>query len=66
MAELLEKDADRDLVSEEDLRARQMGISGVPFFIIDNKYALSGAQDPAAFLAAFAKAEAESAAPSST
>ncbi|MCF8467518.1 MAG: DsbA family oxidoreductase [Sneathiella sp.] len=55
VADLLDKDADRDLVSEEDLRARQMGISGVPFFILDNKYALSGAQDPAAFLAVFDK-----------
>ncbi|MEX1034338.1 MAG: DsbA family oxidoreductase [Sneathiella sp.] len=59
VAELFEKDADRDIVSQEDMRARQMGISGVPFFILNDKYALSGAQDPSAFLAAFDKIEAE-------
>jgi predicted DsbA family dithiol-disulfide isomerase len=32
-----------------------MGVSGVPFFILNDKYAVSGAQDPAAFLAAFDK-----------
>ncbi|MZR30389.1 disulfide bond formation protein DsbA [Sneathiella sp. DP05] len=62
VAELLEKGADRELVSEEDTRARQMGVSGVPFFILNDKYAVSGAQDPAAFLAAFDKiAETEAA-----
>jgi predicted DsbA family dithiol-disulfide isomerase len=55
VADLLEKGSDIETVSQEDLKAREMGISGVPFFIIDNKYALSGAQDPAAFLAAFDK-----------
>ncbi|MBO0334899.1 DsbA family oxidoreductase [Sneathiella sp. CAU 1612] len=55
VTDLLEKGADRDLVSEEDMRARQMGVSGVPFFILNDKYAVSGAQDPAAFLAAFDK-----------
>lgn len=55
VAELLENGADRELVSQEDMRARQMGVSGVPFFILNDKYAVSGAQDPAAFLAAFDK-----------
>ncbi|MFC4270297.1 disulfide bond formation protein DsbA [Sneathiella chungangensis] len=65
VADLLAKNADSDIVSEEDMRARQMGISGVPFFILDNKYALSGAQDAAAFLAAFDKiAEEVASAPS--
>jgi predicted DsbA family dithiol-disulfide isomerase len=53
VAELLAKDADKQLVSDEDMRVRQMGISGVPFFILNDKYAISGAQDPDAFLAAF-------------
>ena len=30
--------------------ARRLGIGGVPCFIIDGKYALSGAQEPEAFL----------------
>ncbi len=35
--------------------AQGMGISGVPFFIINGKYALSGAYPAAQFLAAFRK-----------
>lgn len=30
--------------------ARQFGIQGVPFFVFDRKYAVSGAQEPAVFL----------------
>ncbi|KGO91594.1 DsbA family oxidoreductase [Flavobacterium subsaxonicum] len=30
--------------------AQQLGIRGVPFFVFDRKYAVSGAQDPAVFL----------------
>lgn len=36
-------------------RAKSMGISGVPFFVIDNKFGLSGAYPPAEFLRAFEK-----------
>jgi len=32
--------------------ARQLGINGVPFFVFDGKYAVSGAQDPSVFLSA--------------
>jgi predicted DsbA family dithiol-disulfide isomerase len=61
VSELLENDADLETVRQEDQMARKMGVSGVPFFIIDDKYALSGAQDPAAFLAAFDQVEADKA-----
>ncbi len=50
---------DRDTVAAEDQLARDMGISGVPCFIIDRKYAVSGAQDPAMFLQVFDKVLAE-------
>jgi len=30
--------------------AQQLGVRGVPFFVFDRKYAVSGAQDPAVFL----------------
>lgn len=30
--------------------AQQLGVRGVPFFVFDRKYAVSGAQEPAAFL----------------
>ncbi|MEH6403008.1 MAG: DsbA family oxidoreductase [Sneathiella sp.] len=59
VADLLKSDADEEMIQGEDEKARQMGVSGVPFFIIDNKYALSGAQDPAAFLEVFEKIETE-------
>ena len=39
-------------VAAADTRVREMGISGVPFFIFNQKVAVSGAQDPANLLAA--------------
>jgi len=36
-------------VRAEDLQARQLGINGVPCFVIDNRYAISGAQAPEVF-----------------
>ncbi|MBW5445977.1 DsbA family oxidoreductase [Cohnella sp. CFH 77786] len=44
--------------------ARNLGITGVPFFIINGKYALSGAYPSAQFLAAFRKIAQEEAASS--
>jgi predicted DsbA family dithiol-disulfide isomerase len=46
----LESGADTDEIQAEDVFARRLGIGGVPCFIIDGKYALSGAQEPEAFL----------------
>lgn len=39
-------------VAGADARAREMGIGGVPYFIFNQKVAVSGAQDPAQLLAA--------------
>ena len=36
--------------------ALQMGINGVPFFVLDNKYAVSGAQDTSVFVEALTRA----------
>tara|TARA_B110000014_G_scaffold68297_1_gene46664 strand:+ start:174 stop:836 length:663 start_codon:yes stop_codon:yes gene_type:complete len=36
-------------ITSQDLRARRMNISAVPYFIINKKYAISGAQEPEAF-----------------
>ncbi|MFC4071719.1 DsbA family oxidoreductase [Actinoplanes subglobosus] len=45
---------------DADIRkARQLGISGVPFFLINNKYGISGAQSADAFLGALHKVHAE-------
>ncbi len=44
---LFATDADRDAVRSEIDTAQNMGIRGVPCFLIENKYAVMGAQDPA-------------------
>ena len=38
---------------QEDRSARRLGISGVPCFIFNERYALSGAQEPEAFFQLF-------------
>ncbi len=61
-ASLLASDADRNLVVEEIESAQKMGVNGVPFFIFDQQYAVSGAQTPdviAGALRDIAKAKAE-------
>ncbi|HEY1023701.1 MAG TPA: DsbA family oxidoreductase [Sphingobacteriaceae bacterium] len=37
-------------VNRDINEAQQLGIRGVPFFVLDRKYAVSGAQDPSVFL----------------
>lgn len=46
VTQLLDKDADREIVEKEDLMAHEMGISGVPTFIFQNRYMISGAREP--------------------
>ena len=43
---LLASDADRDLIVGEIDAAQKIGVNGVPFFIFDEQYAVSGAQTP--------------------
>ena len=43
---------DFERVENEDAMARRMGIQGVPCFILNRKYAISGAQEPVVFLEA--------------
>ncbi|MDQ0320410.1 putative DsbA family dithiol-disulfide isomerase [Pararhizobium capsulatum DSM 1112] len=50
---LLSSDADKDAIGEEIAMARDMGVSGVPCFIIDNKYAVMGAQPADVLVNAF-------------
>ncbi|WP_308259173.1 DsbA family oxidoreductase [Pseudonocardia sp. H11422] len=45
---VLESDRYADEVRADELQARRYGISGVPFFVIDEKYGVSGAQPAAA------------------
>jgi predicted DsbA family dithiol-disulfide isomerase len=42
----------RRFVTELEGQAQQMGVQGVPFFIVDQAWAVSGAQPPAAWIAA--------------
>ncbi len=44
---LLKSDADRDAVRDEVEIAGKMGVTGVPCFIVENRYAIIGAQDSA-------------------
>jgi predicted DsbA family dithiol-disulfide isomerase len=46
VAELLARDSDYSLVEREAGMANQMGISGVPTFIFDSKFMISGAREP--------------------
>ncbi len=46
IARLLDGDADRDSVRAEARAAAEMGISGVPTFVVGGRYAVSGAQPP--------------------
>jgi predicted DsbA family dithiol-disulfide isomerase len=53
VAELYARNADAELVRDEESVARKMGINGVPCFIINRKYAVSGAQDPSVLVHVF-------------
>lgn len=48
---------DRDLIRQADQQARQIGVEGVPFFIFNRKFAVSGAQPPELLLEAMERAE---------
>jgi len=56
MRSYLESDQDLAEIRAEDAFARQIGIQGVPCFIIDRKFAISGAQPPETFLEIFSMA----------
>ena len=58
----LSDDAQRQAVLAEDEQARALGVSGVPFFIFDQRLAVSGAQEPQVLLRALREAAAEPAA----
>ena len=46
-------------VQSDILEARNIGVQGVPFFVFDRKYAVSGAQDSQTFLSSLRKAHKE-------
>ena len=57
--EVLTSDAYTKEVQEDELRARSIGVRGVPFFVFNDKVAVSGAQSPETFLETLNKAWAE-------
>jgi predicted DsbA family dithiol-disulfide isomerase len=57
--QVLQSGAFADKVAYDINVAQQLGIRGVPFFVLDNKYAVSGAQMPDTFLGAIEQAYTE-------
>jgi len=60
-ARVLATDAFADAVNEDIALARALGAGGVPFFVIDRRYGVSGAQPPELFLEALETAYREAA-----
>jgi predicted DsbA family dithiol-disulfide isomerase len=58
--ELFSTDKYADAVRQDFEEGRALGINGVPFFVIDRKYGLSGAQPAGTFSAALEQAWQES------
>ncbi len=56
---VLESDAHAEEVREDQGQATRLGISGVPFFVFDNRYAVSGAQPVEEVLTAMRQAVGE-------
>lgn len=50
--DMLASDAYTDAVEQDIARAQQIGVQGVPFFVVDNRYAVSGAQESETFAGA--------------
>lgn len=61
MKALLETDEGRQEIKQSDAAARGLGISGVPTFVFDEKFAIVGAQEPAVFVELLDHFEAEAA-----
>jgi predicted DsbA family dithiol-disulfide isomerase len=57
---VLEGSDHADAVLDDEQQARELGITGVPFFVIDRAYGISGAQSPEMILSALRTAWAQS------
>ncbi len=56
---VLQSDAYANDVRRDEQQAAELGIRGVPFFVLDRRYAIQGAQDPGAVLSVLRKAHQE-------
>lgn len=59
VAQLLNSDAFEQEVRRDEYEAQQIGVRGVPYFVFDDKYAVSGAQPAELFQEVLAKVWAE-------
>jgi protein disulfide-isomerase len=59
VSEMLESGAYTDEVNADIEEARQLGINGVPFFVFDRNYVVSGAQESSVFQQALERSIAE-------
>jgi predicted DsbA family dithiol-disulfide isomerase len=59
VVQALESGQFREAVAADIAQARAYGISGVPFFVLDSRYGVSGAQEPDVFASALAQAAAD-------
>lgn len=55
----LEEDRYLEAVHTDQAHAVRLGISGVPFFVIDDRYGISGAQKPEVFVDAIRRVVAD-------
>lgn len=58
--EVLDSDAYADAVRADESQALELGVTGVPFFLIDGRFAIPGAQPPELILQALQRAWQES------
>lgn len=56
LEEVLASDAFEKEVKQDEMAARKLGVQGVPFFVLNNKYGISGAQSSEVFLETLEKA----------
>ncbi len=54
--EIFASDKFKKEVRQDEMQAKDLGINGVPFFVLNNKYVVSGAQSPETFLDVLEKA----------
>jgi predicted DsbA family dithiol-disulfide isomerase len=59
VARSLDDDEYLEAVEADMVQARQYGINGVPFFVIDGRYGISGAQPPEVFVEVLSRAVAD-------
>jgi len=59
VARSLNNDEYLEAVEADMVQARQYGINGVPFFVIDGRYGISGAQPPEVFVEVLSRAVAD-------